>query len=191
MNEKLKCSSDCVHVDIEDWLYKMALDDDSGLKNQKGANNPTTVRISENRDIIGSLGQNGVFCYVEDYLGMGFDAKTPYFSPSLHNDVYDFKFRGATYDIKSSDIGKFPDGTPCTIIYPNTHHGMKSASEDKPMDYYVFVKVDLKNMRVHIAGVIGYDLFWSFRQKKLVRGIPYQYVTTKQLEPFRKHYFRA
>jgi hypothetical protein len=191
MNEKAKCYGDCVHVEIEDWLYNLALEEDGALKSQKGVNNPTTMRISEKRDIIGSIAQNGVFHYVENCLGMGFEAKTKYYDPSLHKDSYDFILRGNTYDIKGSDIGTFPDGTPCQIIYPNTHHGMKIESKEKPMDFYVFCKVDLKHMRLHIAGVISFDMFWNLEQKKIVHGFPYQYVKTTQLEAFRKHYFRA
>jgi len=155
-----KCIRQCVHLKIDDDLIAQAFEDEKKMLDQKGKNNPTTLVLNKRMVFWGSIAHNGVFRKMSEW-GIEPEVKTPFFDASIHQDEYDFMLRGLKYDIKGSPIGKFPDGTPITVVYPKSRVLIKDEEKNKPMDIYVFCKVDLPEKMLHIAGVCRYHDFWE------------------------------
>jgi hypothetical protein len=163
----MACLSSCTHWSVSDELLELAHQEAESLKKQKGVNNPTTFNMNADRDIIGSLGQNGVVEYMKSIKKDPTEI-TPYFSPFIHKDQYDFVYNGLSNDVKTTPMRLFRDGTPYRILYPNTSYLVHDNDQEKKIDIYTFVSVNLEERLLHIAGVISYKKFW-----RIARQCPY------------------
>jgi hypothetical protein len=174
----MSCISSCLHLDISEDLKDQAMIDTKKIKDQKGFNNPTTIELNKDNDYIGSLAQNGFFQYI-NAIGYKLDETTPFFDNKLHKDDYDFKHRGATYDIKGS-----PMQSGWQEVKPSSQFLIKNDSEGKKVWYYYFVKVDLENDILHFAGIIPYEQVWR-DDNQFESKYPCRYIKGKELKPFR------
>lgn len=172
------CLKSCIHIDITPDMLVQAHKDEANIKNQKGLANPSTKFLSNDRDFIGSLGQNAVFGWFEE-AGIYIE-KTPYFNQNINNDKFDFFHRGAN-DVKSS-----PMQNGWSDIYPMSAFLISEHQKQKVLDWYTFVKVDLENMVVHIAGVISYEDFWKNSTEEKYK-VNCNKILAKQLQPFRDY----
>lgn len=172
------CIDNCLEYPISRSLKDQAEEDSKNITQQKGFVNASTVNLSERRDYVGSIAQNGL---IEKIYSMGIKVEevTPYFNSSIHQDEYDFKQRGARVDVKGSEMtSDFPQ------VYPNTRFLIKDKSKDKRVDYYAFVKVNLEDDLIHIAGIISYEDFWTLGQPFIGKfKNPSHFVLAKDLKP--------
>lgn len=175
----MHCTRQCTHQYITDELFELAEYEMAKLKAQKGENNPTTVNITNNHDLIGSLAQNAVFTYIEN-MGIYVET-TPYYDPRRNADKCDLYHRGQFVDIKGSSIYKYPHVTRYT------KHLVYDHQKDKPMDEYLFCKVDIDNRLVHIAGLVSYEEAWQDKYRYMVKGKhPAHQIPQPVLKPFRE-----
>ncbi len=150
-----RCFRQCMHVEISDALMDICLEQEQKIIAQKGFRNPSTLPLNKRRDLIGSLGQNGIMDIFND-AGMGGGVEfSPYFNPAVYGDQFDFRYRGTTYDVKSSPIRKYK------WVGPRTSFLVSDRQRNKPVDAYVFCQVDVENRVIHYAGVIEYNFFWD------------------------------
>ena len=149
------CYKQCKHVEITDILKEIATEQEQKLAQQKGIGNSTTRPYSGNRDYVGSIGQNCISDFFETTGMSGGLILSPYYSPNMHADNFDFEYRGITYDVKSTMMKKYKFVTGYSTYIINDHQ------QNKRVGRYCFVSVDLDNDMCHIAGVIDYDKFWS------------------------------
>ena len=182
------CIRQCVHIDIDESLKKQALEDEKNILNQKGKNNPTTLSLNKRMDYIGSITHNGVFRLIAQW-GIEY-IPTPYFDATIHKDKCDFLYEGDKNDIQGSPLGSFPDGSPVLNVFPRSRFLVKNEKQEKPMDNYVFCKVDLVSDVLHIVGFVGYDNFWGELGKPFSAKHPCHYILASQLSDFQGHFIR-
>lgn len=170
-------------MEISDFTIEQAREDSANLKKQKGHNNPSTIEMSHDRDIIGSIAQNIVFEYF-DQEGL-YIAKTSFFDKAIHRDACDFEHRGLN-DVKGS-----PTRNGYNKIYPSTSFLLSDHQRDKKVDWYTFVRLDMENREAHIAGVIAYYDFLEYSKPMESPNLksPCHYIETKYLKPFRDYVF--
>lgn len=184
----MKCLEQCVHLEISDELLAQAEKEEKLMWEQKGQNNPTTLLLNKRMHLYGSLAQNGVF---EKLAEWNMEVETsPYFSPTMHHDDYDFLYGTDRCDIQGQPLGTFKDGRAITNVFPGSRFLVKNQKEQKPMDYYVFCAIDLPGRLLHIAGVISYAKLWSLDQELTLKN-PCHYVTAGQLTGFRRFIFHS
>lgn len=177
------CFNQCVHVDITDDMIEQAQLDNRSLKNQKGKDNKSTILMTVNNDIIGSIAQNSVFKFFDE--SSIYIEKTKYFDKSIHKDKCDFEHRGLN-DVKGSPTkGKWNE------VYPNTSFLLSDHQLEKEVDWYTFVRVDFDNRIAHIAGVISYSDFMDKAQKMESPNLksPCHFIMAKHLQSFRNYAF--
>lgn len=176
----MKCIATCKHIYITKELLEQAKRDNEDMLKQKGKNNPTTLILNEENDIIGSLGQNAMFVYMD--LRKIEYKKTRFFDKNIHQDSCDFECGKASFDVKCSPTSKdFPS------VFGNSRLLVKNASKGKYVDYYVFAKITEKKV-VHLVGYIGYRDFWEKKGKPFVSSKvkePCTYVLVSDLVAFK------
>lgn len=153
-----RCIRGCAHVELSDYAIESAEEDERKLIEQKGFNNHTTLALNSRRDLIGSLGQNSILDLFQSYGMAGGLEMSPYFNPLSNQDEFDFKYRGSTFDVKSSPMRKFKYVTTRSTFLISDHQ------EKKHVDFYCFAQVDLDNMIIHYPGVIRYEDFWTLSE---------------------------
>ena len=177
------CFSQCLHVDISDEVLHQATIDEKNVRSQKGANNPSTIRMTTANDYIGSIAQNIVFEYFDE-IGIAIE-KTAYFDKQIHKDLCDFEHRGRN-DIKGSPThGKWNE------VYSSTSFLLSDHQRNKEVDWYTFVRIDLDHNIAHIAGVISYSDFLEKSEEMKSENLksPCHSITAKHLKPFREYVF--
>lgn len=178
-----RCIDSCAHVELSNVDLDIATEAENNIRKQKGDMNPTTLPLSKRRDFIGALAQNGLTTYLQNHYVDGGVEFSPYFSLDRHHDEWDFRYRGSTFDVKGSQMRP-----PFLRVTPGTFFLIDGHQRRKVVGYYVFVKVDVENMKLHIAGYIDYDKFWSMAEKatgQWVRGDAYL-VRAKDLTPIER-----
>lgn len=138
---------------------EVCLEQEKALALQKGYGNPTTNPLNVRRDLIGSLGQNGIIDVFNRYGMQGGLELTPYYDPSIHKDEYDFLYRGHDYDVKSTIMKKFK------AVANHSAFLVSDRQMNKRVGSYCFAMVDLDNNLIHYAGVITYEKFWQIAQQ--------------------------
>lgn len=174
-----RCFGQCVHVEISDALMEVCLEQEKQILAQKGLRNPSTVPLNKRRDLIGSLGQNGIMDLFQSYGMDGGLEFSPYFDPMRHGDEWDFRYRGTSYDIKSSPIRKYK------WVSARTSFLVSDRQRNKPVDGYVFCQVDLENRIIHYAGVVEYNYFWQASVPAVGEWVrsPAHIIEAKELSP--------
>lgn len=177
------CIPQCEHIEITQDLIDQAEIDAKNIKQQKGANNKSTINMVNNHDIIGSIAQNVVFRYFEQN-GILIE-ETPYFDKSIHKDKCDFEHRGLN-DVKGS-----PAKRGWKEIRPYTSFLLSDHQRAKKVDWYTFVRLDMDDRIAHIAGVISYQDFLDKSVEATFANLksPCHYIEAKHLEPMRRYAF--
>lgn len=176
------CQNGCVHVEISDYMLEFAQEEEEKIRQQKGKDNWSTRPLSSRRDILGSLSQNGILDVFQVFGMDGGLQLTPYFSPEMHSDNWDFSYRGETYDIKSSPMRKFKYITHKTTFLVSDHQQMKYVG------HYCFAQVDFDNRVIHYPGVISYERFWQESVPAVGDWVksPAHIITAGKLTPFER-----
>ena len=160
------CIDICEHYDITDDLISKALDDEKKIKAQKGEGNPTTVPMAARRDYWGSLAQNGIFDIIrgwEHENNMSFGCTmSAYFNEDAHQDKWDLFHRDNACDIMGFYMGDVK------IVNKTRWMRCFDHKKNRDMDKYIFVGVDTDNNRLHVAGIIPAQDYWTLAE-------PYQY----------------
>ena len=149
-------------------------------KKLKGLNFASTKNLSPLRDTLGFLGQEAVTRALKE---AGEEVDAPPYLTDFKGDEYDFKWRGETWDVKTSPLGEAPPYCKnCRLL-------VKNDSKDKKIDNYVFAKIDLEAKRVYIVGFIGYNYFWEhslpFKSKRV--KLPCRCIFKKDLKDFEEY----
>lgn len=124
-------------------------------------NSKTTTLLAEDRDLTGSLGQNGVEEVIRDWEwdhGISLVKEFyPYFNPNVSSDKYDFiTHRGQKVDVKSKKYKPEKQG----VIDRRYKFYVLSEDRDFGIDIYVFSAVDYQNQIIKVAGAITHEDFW-------------------------------
>lgn len=178
------CVPNCIHYQITSEMYEQAIDDQKMMAKQKGEENPTTLVLNKEMNIIGSLAQNAVINQIRDW---GIDVMTgQYFDSESHNDEYDFLYSGFRCDVQGSTMKPGMDN-----VFPGTNYLFKNQKKYKPMDYYVPCSVSLSQMVVHMPGVVSYTDLWENYGVEVEYKIPSHMIAAKELRSLRWFIFRV
>lgn len=147
----------------------------------------STKELNRYRDLYGYIGQFGVIEWIADLVF------TPdheeYFTEDKKGDECDFVWRYEKCDVKASPTSK---GYP--KVYPKSRLLVKD--DTKKVDRLVFVKVNVSDRMMYIAGTISWQKFWGvpeeylegrakpFESKKVKH--PCHYILAKDLSDFKK-----
>lgn len=155
----MKCIDGCIHYEYDQSLVEQAKEKERILITTLGQNNRKNRQIRDASNVLGYIGQYASISQVQDVWGI--DVVSPdYINPDFKGDEYDWMYDNQRIDTKASPLGKFPDGQVIKNVFPKSRFLIAIEHREKPMDYYCFVKVDLEDKLVHIAGVIRFDDFW-------------------------------
>jgi len=136
----------------------------------KGLNYKSTIDLNEDRDVIGLLGEKAVASVLEAEWG-------EYRTPDKKGDSFDFKAGKERVDVKSSTLYKGA----------NPYQGRLLVRDgSKPMDRYIFCKVDLKSKDVYIVGTITYNDFQEIC-RPFEGKYPCQSIYIEELDSFEEY----
>jgi len=173
------CIQQCCHYSISEDLIAQAEEEEALLAEQKGeVTIPTTIGLSDRFHFWGSLAQNGTFEYIRS-LGITVDHESPYFSPDISHDEYDFMHRGKKVDVKGSP-------SKSDQVYPGSRFFVRYDSPPQ-MHYYLFVKIDLENRIFHFPGIITRADMFGQLGKFETEGVKYpcRITEARNLSPLR------
>lgn len=176
------------YIPITSEMAERARKDANSLDTQHGRD----TRLTRDSGFIGSLAQQAV---AKQFSLWGLKPENSrIFDPSITSDECDFVWRYERCDVKGSPCGKnWHD------VFPNTHFFIetekKKVHEEKGLQRYVFVKIDLEENMAIISGVMSFEDFWKKGVDARVAGmrvkIPTTFVDARQLDSFRKFVYSA
>jgi hypothetical protein len=147
-------------------------------------NSPSQIKMRDDNDFLGALGQNGVNDWL-DNTGLP-DETFPSFVEGVYRDICDYIFRGKRNDIKTS--GFKPGYSP--QIYKNTHFLVRDDYQDEAEKHgiqkYTFVRADPFGMQLHVAGVISRSRFKDICRVEPRALYPAHYVEAQWLDCFER-----
>lgn len=147
----------------------------------------STRELNKYRDLYGYIGQFGIIDWFQD---LGFNSEhEDYFTDDKKGDEYDFIWRYERCDVKASPTSKdYPK------VYPKSRLLVKD--DTKQVDRLVFVKVNIPDRKMFIAGTISWQNFWGVPEEYLEgkakpfesknSKYPCHYILAKDLDDFKK-----
>lgn len=175
------CIDHCLHYEITQDFIDICRDNERLFK-EAMRNSTHDLVLTEQKDFLGGLAQDGAFRVVREVLQIEPDDPRPYWNNQRGGDHgIDLIHRDVVMDIKAS-----PMKEGWTHVTRKANLFSNISKRQSATDYFVFCKVDLANMVLHFPGMYPTDLFWQ--EKNLWTGKctdPCNYIQAGQLKCWR------